>query len=123
MTKISATNEEIREIDDYLKGYALNEKLIKLDKYERKFLGFSDPDETPVCDAILSRARMFEIRHFIMDMKNSDEKLFLYYHYIRNETVEKCAELLGISRSSGFRLKRRALSKAAEIFKNRPKNT
>ena len=57
----------------------------------------------------LVRAKMYEVRHFIMNMENRDEKLLLYYHYIRGESVEKCAELLGISRSSGFRLKKRAL--------------
>ena len=65
-------------------------------------------------DRPLARARMFEIRHFIMDMPNSDETLMLYYHYVKGEPVERCGELLGISRSSAFRLKAKALALAQE---------
>ena len=119
MTQISVTEEEIRTIDDYLKGYALSEKMLKLDKYERTYFAYNDKDEEYKSnDSALFRAKMFEIRHFIMNMRNGDEKLMLYYHYIRGETVDRCAEMLGISRSSGFRLKKRALALAAKIQKN-----
>ena len=119
MTQISVTDEQIRTIDNYLKGYTLCEKMLKLDKYERTFFAYNDSKNEYVSnDTTLCRAKMFEIRHFIMSMKNSDEKLMLYYHYVRGETVERCAEMLGISRSSGFRLKKRALILAAKIQNN-----
>ena len=114
MTQALISDTEIRRIDNYLKGYELNRKLLRLDRYERAYFGYKDGDDCSFNDTTLARAKMFEIRHFIMEMNNSDEKLLLYYHYIRGETVEKCAELLGISRSSGFRLKKRALCQAAE---------
>lgn len=110
MEKISVSEDEIRTMDDYLKGYVMNQKLLKLDRYERTYFGYKDGEDSLPTDAPLARAKMFEIRHFVMDMKNGDEKLMLYYHYIRGESVERCAELLGISRSSGFRLKKRALA-------------
>ncbi len=113
MTDILISEAEIKELDNYLKGYALNVKLLRLDKYERTYFGYRDGEDSAFNDAPLARAKMFEVRHFIMGMKNSDEKLLLYYHYIRGESVEKCAELLGISRSSAFRLKKRALTMAA----------
>ena len=113
MTDILISEAEIKELDNYLKGYALNVKLLRLDKYERTYFGYKDGEDSAFNDAPLARAKMFEVRHFIMEMKNSDEKLLLYYHYIRGESVEKCAELLGISRSSAFRLKKRALAMAA----------
>lgn len=115
MTENLISASEIKEIDNYLKGYALNMKLLRLDRYERTYFGYRDGEDSPFNDAPLARARMFEIRHFIMEMKNSDEKLLLYYHYVRGESVEKCAELLGISRSSAFRLKKKALTLAAHI--------
>jgi hypothetical protein len=115
MTESLISQAEIKELDNYLKGYALNVKLLRLDKYERTYFGYKDGDDSAFNDAPLARAKMFEVRHFIMGMKNSDEKLLLYYHYIRGESVEKCAELLGISRSSAFRLKKRALTMAAAI--------
>ena len=113
MTESLISEVEIKEIDNYLKGYALNMKLLRRDRYERSYFGYKDGEDSVFNDAPLARARMFEIRHFIMEMKNSDEKLLLYYHYVRGESVEKCAELLGISRSSAFRLKKRALTLAA----------
>lgn len=116
MAQGSVFSEEIRKADNYLRGYIINQKLLRLDRYEREYLGYRDTEESSTVDVSLARAKMFEIRHFVTEMKNGDEKLLLYYHYIRGETVEKCAELLGISRSSGFRLKKRALSMAAALM-------
>ena len=101
----------VSEAENYLKGYTLNKKLIYAERYEAEFGGSGDDLEL-LGDIPLARARMFEIRHFIMDMPNSDEKLMLYYHYVKGESVERCGELLGVSRSSAFRLKAKALSLA-----------
>ena len=116
MVKFSVSQDEIRKVDNFLRGYQLNQKLLKLDRYERNFLGYRDSEESFSGDIPMAKAKMFEIRHFITDLENGDEKLLLYYHYVRGETVEKCAELLGISRSSGFRLKKRALCMAATEY-------
>ena len=103
-------NEDIiRQTDTYLRGYMLNRRMLQLNIYENKQSLNSEWEEESPGELSMARARMFEIRHNIMSLGNCDEKLMLYYHYIRGETVEKCAELLGISRSSGFRLKKRAL--------------
>ena len=63
-------------------------------------------------EAALARAKMFDVRHFILGLGNCDEKLFLYYHYVKGESTERCSELLGLSRRSAFRLKRKALGLA-----------
>ena len=109
-------DEEIQTMEDYLKSYGLNRKLLRLDRYERRFFGYEPKEEELPGELTLVRAKMYEVRHFIMNMENRDEKLMLYYHYIRGESVETCAELLGISRSSGFRLKKRALIRAVEEY-------
>ena len=120
MTQTTVTDEALRATEDYLKGYALCEKMLKLDKYERTYFAYDErTSEYNSNDCALLRAKMFEIRHFIMSMKNSDEKLLLYYHYVRGETVERCAELLGIARSSGFRLKKKAIALAAKALENK----
>ncbi len=108
--------EEIRITENYLKGYGLNKKLLRLERYEREYFGSDEKDIEAFGEAPLARARMFEIRHFIMSLHNCDEKLFLYYHYVKGENTERCGELLGISRSSAFRLKKRALALAAEKY-------
>ena len=107
-------------MEGYLLGYSLNGKLLRMDRYAREFYGiktgidYEAPGEVP-----LARARMYEIRHFIMSIHNCDEKLFLYYRYVRGETVEHCAELLGISRASGFRMRKRALELACRVLEGK----
>ncbi len=98
-----------------LKQYAYGLKMLKLNKYENDFFGGQLPEDGLFCadDEAYIKARMFELKRFITSLPSDDRKLFLYYHYIRCETVEHCGELLGISRRSAFRLKRRALEFAA----------
>lgn len=110
------------DAENYLRGYQLNRKLLRLDRYEKEFFHTDESDVEALGEAPLARARMFEIRHFVMQMKNSEEKLFLYYHYIKGESVERCGELLNVSRSTAFRMKSKALDMAAcEIAKRRNK--
>jgi len=113
MSRKAVYDKEIMDIDNYLRGYQLNRKLLRIDRYEKEYLSQDNMDIEAFGEEPLARARMFEIRHFVMRMENSDEKLFLYYHYIKGQPVEKCAELLSVSRSTAFRLKERALKKAA----------
>ena len=100
--------------DDFLKGYRTNQKLLAMERYEKEFFSKDERDIEFLGEMPLARARMYEIRHFVNEIKNSDEKLLLYYHYIKGESVERCGELLRISRSSAFRLKSRALLLANE---------
>lgn len=110
----AAIDEERRaEMDNYLKTYGFQRKLLRLSRYERTYFGVTETEDDLPGETALARARMFEVRHFIMSLPNGNEKLLLYYHYIRGETVEKCAELLEISRAGGYRLKKRALTLAA----------
>lgn len=115
MSQASVTAEQKRKIENYLKEYSLNRKLLMIGKYEEEYFGggnFSDFDKDMPSEAPLARAKMFDVRHFILSLDNSDEKIFLYFHYVKGEPVEKCAELLGISSRTAFRLKNRALSLA-----------
>ena len=116
---ITVTKEEFSAVEDYLMTYGFYKKLLRIDKYEQEF--FSDKSKSPdlldrSSEIALAHAKMFEVRHFIMSMQNCDEKLFLYHHYVHCNSVERCAELIGISRSSAFRLKKRALVLAAEHY-------
>lgn len=121
MTLPSISAEAIRQIEDYLKGYQFYQKLLRLDRYEKAYFGASEWESEAPGELPLARAKMFEIRHAIMGIPNCEEKLLLYYHFIKGEPVERCAELLGISRSSAFRMKKRALVLAAEsIGKQEP---
>lgn len=108
------TEEEKALIENYLKGFLLCRRMLALKRYEDEYFDTAEWNCESPAEFTVVKAKMYEIRHFIMDMPNSTEKLLLYYHYVRNDSVEKCAELLGMSRSSAFRLKRRALALAYE---------
>ena len=114
MANINKFTDAQTEMDDYLKGYQINRKLLRLDRYEKEYFTPDESDFEAFGEAPLARARMIEIRHFIMKMKNSNEKLLLYYHYVKGQSIEKCAELFGVSRSTAFRMRNRALNMAAE---------
>ena len=111
------TAEQRKLADSYLRGYRTNQKLLRLARYEEEYFGGKDiafgegemPSEAP-----LARAKMYEIRHFILSLENSDEKLLLYYHYVKGESVERCGELLGVCARTAFRLKSKALDIAFE---------
>ncbi|MBR2353326.1 MAG: hypothetical protein IKA76_02345 [Clostridia bacterium] len=121
MAQCPISEGDIRKTENYLKAYQTNNRLLRLDRYERKYMGYQEQSDEILGDGALARARMFEIRHFIMGLSNSDEKLLLYYHYVRGESVEKCAELFGISRASAFRLKKKALTMASIYLNAREK--
>ena len=112
MGKGSVSETEFRMMENYLKGYWLNRSLLRLERYERECFGWQATEEDLPGEAPIARARMFEIRHFITSMTNSNEKLMLYYHYIRGESIERCGELLNISRAGAYRLKKRAVTAA-----------
>ena len=65
-------------------------------------------------DECFWRARMFAVRKFVMGVEVACYKQILFYHYIKGETVEGCAELMEISRRSAFRIKKRALEYVAQ---------
>ena len=112
------TTSEIKAAEDYLKGYIYNGKLLRLDKYRREYFRDEQPIEIEsIGEVPLSRARMFGIRHLVNSLPNCDEKLFLYYRYIKGLEVERCGELLGLSRSSAYRMKNRALIMVATALR------
>lgn len=78
---INVTREQIKDAENYLRYYGFYQKLIKLDKYEQDYFGggkYKSDKDFPQ-EISLAHAKMFEIRHFIMEMQNCDEKLLLYY--------------------------------------------
>lgn len=104
--------ELVESARDFLAGYRLCEDMLHLRKYERKRL---DKEEVCHCEEILCgcealwRSRMEEVRCLLTGMKNGREKMILYYHYIRGESIERASDLLGFSRRTGYRAHRHAL--------------
>ena len=113
MIRKNETNDEQKELmRNYLSSYRFCRRLLAMKNYEDKYFDTMEWESESPAEFTVIRAKMYDVRHFILSMPNGNAKLFLYYHYVRCHSVEKCAELLGISRSSAFRLKRNAIDQA-----------
>ena len=93
--------------------------MLAMNKYERDYMGPENCRDGLRCadEEAYIKAKMFEVKRFVTTLSSDDRKLFLYYYYIHGETIEKCAELLCVSRRTAYRLKRRALEYAAIKYK------
>ena len=118
--KYDEKSDPIEEVRNFLCGYQLCLDMLNLKKHERKRATiFQDECD---CDDLVGereaywRARMFEIRSLIESMKNGREKLLLYYHYLRGESIEHAADLLGLSRRTGYRIHKKALLTASFLY-------
>ncbi len=119
--KRGTEEEELSRTKDFLCGYQLCLDMLNLRRYERlRAPRFSEECD---CGDILSgneafwRARMFEVKTVLGQMRNGKEKLLLYYHYIRGESIEHAANMLGVSRRTGYRLHTRGLHSVAMLLR------
>jgi len=51
-------------------------------------------------------------------MKNGREKMLLYYRYVKGESVEHTASLMGLSRRTAYRLWNKALLSAGLLLEH-----
>jgi DNA-directed RNA polymerase specialized sigma24 family protein len=107
------TEGEIQKAKDFLASYTLHKQWLNASRYEREYFGAESSG-----DEVFLQAKLFLVREFIASLPNCPEKLFLNCHYIRLYTVEKSAEMMGISVRNAYRLKKRAIAFAAEYIEN-----
>ena len=114
--------EKIAEVKEYLSGYRFCVEMLQLRQYERVHASFFDD---PIDERLLSgneafwKSRMIEIGLFIGSLPNGRPKLVLHYRYIKGMSVERVADLLGVSRRTGYRLHEKGLALAALAFEKR----
>lgn len=117
--------ERIASVRDYLCGYQLCIDMLNLRKYERKRA--KKFDEKYECEDLMTggealwRMRMYEIQSLLDSMKNCREKVILYYHYIRGESIEHAADMLGVSRRTGYRLHQKGLFMVSFLYQKKKK--
>ncbi len=111
---------QVEGVRNFLCGYRLCVDMLNLRRYERR--NRHPFDEACDCDDLLCgsesywRARLYEVGLLIDSMPNGREKTVLYYRYIRGESIERAANLMGVSRRTGYRLHLRGLIVADLIF-------
>lgn len=125
---VSAVPKEKTKTVEFLESYRTNKRMLAMMRYEKDyFSGEKNDHETekedflllPGGDEVLLKNRMYTVRRFIMSLGDSDQKTLLFYHYIKGFSVEKCAELMNIGRTSAFRLKKKALSTAKIAYEEK----
>ena len=95
------------EVVELLKSYAVYKNQIDAHKYARTY--FSPYDESfEELNEEDCRNKMNFIKDLITSFAPSNMSTLLNLHYINGLSVEQCAECMAISRSSAFRLLRRA---------------
>ena len=110
---------DVFKMAELLSEYSVFRKILDIETNKGKYYGNSnfENDLYPFYGEKSDiTVKMFEIRRFVLSLGAKNEKLFLFYHYIHGESVGRVAELMGISRRSAFRLKKRALEYAATRY-------
>ena len=118
---------QIERVKDFLCSYRMCAQMLNLRRYERRRSDASSEVSEWEVELLGGgeaywRARMLEVRSLIESMRNGREKLILYYHYIRGESIERASDLLGFSRRTGYRVHSRALFAISFLYERRRKN-
>ena len=119
----ACTKEELEAAQDYLAGYCLCQKMLRLRDYERKRA--AKPEMPANAEQLLQaneqhwELRIIETTQLVSGMRNGREKLILYYHFIRGESVESAARLIGISRRTGYRMLQKGIALVALALRQR----
>ena len=119
MTQVKNTQPESEaRVTRFLESYELYRRILGGTRRARAFFT-SDEDRRSLADDALLKTRMMTVRKFILTLPDCREKMLLYYRYLFGYSVERCAELMGVSRRTAFRIAHEAIRFAAESFDGR----
>lgn len=109
---IEDANKQARvQADRHLRAYRRMDSVLRSSRaYGRHFDCLDHNDETAI------QAQMYFLRSCILSLSDAQERLLLYHYYVKGQTIEVCAKLLGVSMRTAFRLKGRALEKIAPLL-------
>lgn len=99
------------DADRHLREYGRMDSILRSSQsYGRRIGDLECLDDT----AIL--AQMYSLRSCILEVDDPRERMLLYHHYIKGRTVDTCANLIGVSPRTAYRLKNSALDSVAIIL-------
>ena len=90
------------DMDRILRSYRKMGEAIRVSK-SHFCADLAELDETAV------QAEMYSLRAMILAVEDPRERMFLYHYYIKGQTLEMCARILGVSMRSVCRIKSKAL--------------
>jgi len=94
------------EAIELLNQYSFCKKFLDSQSYANEF--FNPLVQNEIDKKKLYEARIHTIKSLIQLLEPSNEYTFLYLHYIKGISVEKCAECMDVSRRTAFRILKRA---------------
>ena len=106
------------QVLDFLEKYRLYRHMLDGNRRARTYFAVEEGQKSLSDDALL-KARMMAIRRFVMTLPDCREKMLLYYRYLFGYSVERCAELMDVSRRTAFRIADEAIRFAAENYDER----
>lgn len=117
----------LEEVRNFLCSYQYSFDMLNLHQYERRRARVHFDEEYDSCDLMKGdeafwKERMCDVRTLISDLRDGREKLLLYYHYIRGMSVEHAADMIGVSRRTGYRMHHRGLLMCYFLYENMKKN-
>lgn len=107
------------QILSYLESYRLYRRMLDGNRHARSFFEAENKEPKHLADDALLKAQMMAVRRFVMTLPDCREKMLLYYRYLFGYSVEKCAELMDVSRRTAFRIADEAIRFAAENYDER----
>ena len=100
----------------FLQSYLLYRRMLDGNRYARSLVESSEEGRRLSADSALMKSHMMSVRSFILSLPDCREKMLLYYRYLFGYPMEKCAELLQVSRRTVFRISEEALRFADEYY-------
>ena len=119
MNQQTKRTEKELKILSYLESFRLYQRMLKGNRRARAFFEADREDGSSRTDDALLKARMMAVRRFVLTLPDCREKMLLYYRYLYGYSVEKCAELMDVSRRTAFRIADEAIRFAAENYDER----
>ena len=104
-------NTQRSDVVKLLEYYPICKRFVASQKYAAEYFDATVESEGDY------RKIMSLIESLIKSIAPSDEATLLHLHYVKGLSVEKCAECMFVSRSTGFRLLKRAQDKVFEKYK------
>lgn len=103
-----------------LKSYSVCKKFLHSQEYAKEFF---DPYGThQIVEKELYEARVHIVESLIQLLEPSNEYTILHLHYIKGVPIEKCAECMSISRSTAFRMLKKAHKEIMNLVDRRADN-
>lgn len=106
----------VAAVRQFLESYQYHGKLLRGNQYARAYFGGGADGGGGAEDDPFLKAAMHPVREFVLTLPDCREKMFLYFRYLHGHSVEKCAELMEVSRRTAFRIANDALHFAAENY-------